>query len=109
MLPDVKNRQHLITLHKSAKKSGLDLHQYNDMKRQVAEIEHDLRRLRDPLYMHLPAPPPKSATYSQTEIETSKKLKATLQDNEALGRKPNAITKLSNLLESATKRLKKQK
>lgn len=75
LLPDVKDRQHLITLHKAAKKAGINLAEYNDIKRQIAEIEHDLRRLRDPLYMHLPAPPPKSKTYSATEIALSKKQK----------------------------------
>uniref|UniRef100_A0AAG5DGK6 Calcium uniporter protein n=2 Tax=Anopheles atroparvus TaxID=41427 RepID=A0AAG5DGK6_ANOAO len=75
LLPDVKDRQHLITLHKAAKKAGINLAEYNDIKRQIAEIEHDLRRLRDPLYMHLPAAPPKSKTYSATEIALSKKQK----------------------------------
>ncbi|XP_058054842.1 calcium uniporter protein, mitochondrial [Anopheles bellator] len=73
LLPDVKDRQHLITLHKAAKKAGINLAEYNDIKRQIAEIEHDLRRLRDPLYMHLPAPPPKSRTFSASEIANSKK------------------------------------
>uniref|UniRef100_A0A2M4CJ22 Calcium uniporter protein n=1 Tax=Anopheles darlingi TaxID=43151 RepID=A0A2M4CJ22_ANODA len=73
MLPDVKDRQHLITLHKAAKKAGVNLAEYNDIKRQIAEIEHDLRRLRDPLYMHLPAPPPKTRTFSASEIAFSKK------------------------------------
>uniref|UniRef100_A0A182NKB6 Calcium uniporter protein n=1 Tax=Anopheles dirus TaxID=7168 RepID=A0A182NKB6_9DIPT len=73
LLPDVKDRQHLITLHKAAKKAGVNLAEYNDIKRQIAEIEHDLRRLRDPLYMHLPAPPPKSKTFSASEIAFAKK------------------------------------
>ncbi|XP_049299339.1 calcium uniporter protein, mitochondrial [Anopheles funestus] len=81
LLPDVKDRQHLITLHKAAKKAGINLAEYNDIKRQIAEIEHDLRRLRDPLYMHLPAPPPKTKTFSASEIAFAKKqqLKATLE------------------------------
>lgn len=80
LLPDVKDRQHLITLHKAAKKAGVNLAEYNDIKRQIAEIEHDLRRLRDPLYMHLPAPPPKTKTFSASEIAFAKKqqLKASL-------------------------------
>ncbi|XP_050074711.1 calcium uniporter protein, mitochondrial [Anopheles maculipalpis] len=73
LLPDVKDRQHLITLHKAAKKAGVNLAEYNDIKRQIAEIEHDLRRLRDPLYMHLPAPPPKTKTFSASEIAFAKK------------------------------------
>lgn len=75
LLPDIKDRQQLIALHKSAKKSGLDLAQYNNLKREIAVIENDIRRLRDPLCLHLPAPPVKSPTYSETEITTAKKIK----------------------------------
>ncbi|XP_053674533.1 calcium uniporter protein, mitochondrial, partial [Anopheles nili] len=83
MLPDVKDRQHLITLHKAAKKAGVNLAEYNDIKRQIAEIEYDLRRLRDPLYMHLPASPPKSLTYSQSEITSAKKARIAAADGTA--------------------------
>lgn len=104
MLPDVKDRQHLITLHKQAKKVGLDLNQYNDIKREIAEIEFDLRRLNDPLYKNLPIFPPKSPNFSQTEIETSKKLKALLSDAK---NQKGSLGKITNILEAATKRLKK--
>lgn len=107
MLPDVKDRQHLITLHKAAKKVGLNLEQYNDIKREIAEIEYDLRRLQDPLYKNLPSTPPKVSVYSATEIESSKKLKKFLKDQKLLGHKSNTLEKLTNILESATKRLKK--
>lgn len=96
----------MITLHKAAKKTGLDLDQYNEIKREIAEIEHDLRRLNDPLYKNLPAIPPKTQNYSQTEIESSKKLKAILADAESLRRK-GSLEKITNILEAATKRLKK--
>lgn len=82
---------------------------YNDVKREIAEIEYDLRRLKDPLYKDLNLTPPKSSTYSATEIETSKKLKAFLSDNHLLGRKSNTLEKLTNILESASKRLKDKK
>lgn len=49
ILPEVKDRQYLITLHKRAKKVGLDLDRYNQVKEQIYTIESDLRRLRDPL------------------------------------------------------------
>jgi calcium uniporter protein, mitochondrial len=97
----------LITLHKSAKKLGLDLIQYNDIKRQIAEIEHDLRRLNDPLYKNLPAFPPKTPNFSQTEIESSKKLKTLLADAAQLKGGKSSLEKITNILESATKRLKK--
>ncbi|KAK6641496.1 hypothetical protein RUM44_013208 [Polyplax serrata] len=54
ILPDVKDRQYLITMHKRAKKVGLDLERYNIIKEQIYGIEYDLRRLRDPLQVHLP-------------------------------------------------------
>lgn len=107
ILPDVKDRQHLITLHKTAKKLGLDINKYNDIKREIAEIEHDLRRLNDPLYKNLPANPPKTPNFSQTEIESSKKLKEILSDAKQLKGGKGTLEKITNILESATKRLKK--
>lgn len=106
ILPDVKDRNHLISLHKAAKKAGLDLDQYNDIKREIAEIEFDLRRLKDPLYKNLPATPPKLSSYSATEIASAKKLKSTLADYKLLAQKSNSLEKLRNIVESATKRLK---
>jgi hypothetical protein len=50
----VKDRQHLIVLHKRARKVGLDLDRYNRLKDGVSQIEADIRRLRDPLQLHLP-------------------------------------------------------
>lgn len=54
ILADVKDRQFLVTFHKRAKKIGLDVHRYNEVKDSIAQLEHDLRRLRDPLFIHLP-------------------------------------------------------
>nr|CAD7427298.1 unnamed protein product [Timema monikensis] len=54
ILPDVKDRQHLIIFHKRARKVGLDIQRYNELKDNVSKIEADLRRLRDPLHIHLP-------------------------------------------------------
>lgn len=59
ILEDVRDRQYLIAMHKKAKKQGLDLLKYNALRRQIVEIEEDLRRLRDPLYLHVPAAPKK--------------------------------------------------
>jgi exonuclease VII small subunit len=53
-MPDVKDRQHLIILHKRARKVGLDLERYNQLKDSVSQIEADIKRLRDPLHLHLP-------------------------------------------------------
>ncbi|XP_046753279.1 calcium uniporter protein, mitochondrial isoform X2 [Diprion similis] len=49
LLPDVRDRQHLLILHKKARKLGLDLNQYNVLKEQSSELETKLQRLRDPL------------------------------------------------------------
>lgn len=54
VLTDVKDRQHLLTLHKKAKKLGLDLNQYNQLKDQISKVELDLKKLRNPLKLRLP-------------------------------------------------------
>ncbi|KAJ9573900.1 hypothetical protein L9F63_008699, partial [Diploptera punctata] len=64
LLPDVKDRQHLIILHKRARKVGLDLERYNELKDSIARIESDIRRLRDPLQLHLP---PNHPPYDKTK------------------------------------------
>lgn len=86
---------------------GLDLNQYNDIKREIAEVEHDLRRLSDPLYKNLPAFPPKTPNFSQTEIATSKKLKALLADASNVKNEKGALEKITKILDAATRRLKK--
>lgn len=48
-MPDVRDRQYLITVHKKARKSGLDLYAYNQLKDQMASVQTDLARLKDPL------------------------------------------------------------
>ncbi|XP_039293368.1 calcium uniporter protein, mitochondrial isoform X1 [Nilaparvata lugens] len=65
LLPDVRDRQHLITLHKRANKIGLDVTRYNSLKDEIARIEHDLARLRDPLHLHVP-PPSTAAGFPST-------------------------------------------
>ncbi|CAL8114032.1 unnamed protein product [Orchesella dallaii] len=54
VLPDVRDREYLITFHKNAKKVGFDVDKYNVLKDQIYKIETDLHRLRDPLALHLP-------------------------------------------------------
>ncbi|XP_013114539.1 calcium uniporter protein, mitochondrial isoform X2 [Stomoxys calcitrans] len=53
-IPEVKDRHYLLTLYKRAKKRNFDVESYNSLRRQIAEIEYDLRRLRDPLNLQLP-------------------------------------------------------
>ncbi|XP_055932372.1 calcium uniporter protein, mitochondrial-like [Argiope bruennichi] len=59
VLPDVNDRQTLFGFHKFARKSGLDVQRYNNLKDSIAQVEEDLRRLRDPLQLHLPIKEPR--------------------------------------------------
>ena len=52
ILNDVRDREFLLYFHKKAKKVGLDVAKYNELKDSVARIEADLKRLRDPLRIH---------------------------------------------------------
>ncbi|XP_005096639.1 calcium uniporter protein, mitochondrial [Aplysia californica] len=54
IFPDARDRQFLIKFYKLAKKEDLDVDKYNELREAITEAEHDLRRLRDPLQMHLP-------------------------------------------------------
>ncbi|KAJ8926684.1 hypothetical protein NQ314_020899 [Rhamnusium bicolor] len=49
VLQDVRDRQHLLIIHKQAKKLGLDLNQYNMLKQEAASIQYVLKKLRHPL------------------------------------------------------------
>uniref|UniRef100_A0A7M4ETR6 Calcium uniporter protein n=1 Tax=Crocodylus porosus TaxID=8502 RepID=A0A7M4ETR6_CROPO len=52
--PDARDRQYLLFFHKGAKKTRFDLEKYNQLKDAIAQAELDLKRLRDPLQIHLP-------------------------------------------------------
>ncbi|CAG9768424.1 unnamed protein product [Ceutorhynchus assimilis] len=54
VLNDVRNRQHLIMMHKKAKKTGVDLTKYNQLKAEIYKRENTLKKLRNPLKLHLP-------------------------------------------------------
>ncbi|KAK8771375.1 hypothetical protein V5799_025381 [Amblyomma americanum] len=54
VLPEVRDRQFLISFYKFARRQGMDVSRYNDLRQELAEIEEELRRLRDPLQKHLP-------------------------------------------------------
>lgn len=51
---EVKDRQHLLSIHGNAKKEGVDISKYNELKEASAKLEYDIRRLRDPLQLHVP-------------------------------------------------------
>uniref|UniRef100_T1IW70 Calcium uniporter protein n=1 Tax=Strigamia maritima TaxID=126957 RepID=T1IW70_STRMM len=71
ILTDVKDREYLISFHKRAKKIGLDVHRYNELKDAIAKVERDLSRLRDPLFLHLPQ---LSGTKNEPSDEPTNKL-----------------------------------
>lgn len=50
----MRNRQHLLIVHKKAKKTGFDLNQYNMLKQESARIQYLLKKLRNPLKLKLP-------------------------------------------------------
>lgn len=50
-LPEVKDRQFLIAVHKKAKKLGFDINRYNQLRDEAYTIESNIRRLRDPIKM----------------------------------------------------------
>jgi len=54
VFPDVTDREFLLSIHRNAKKHDLDIIRYNDLRDKISEAEYDLRRLRDPLQLHLP-------------------------------------------------------
>lgn len=55
LLPDVRDRQFLLTFHKRAKRDVWDVDRYNDLRDNIVAVERDLRRLRDPLHLRLSA------------------------------------------------------
>ncbi|XP_018426899.1 PREDICTED: calcium uniporter protein, mitochondrial [Nanorana parkeri] len=54
MYVDASDRQFLLFFHKAAKKERFDVIEYNRLKDAIARAELDLKRLRDPLQLHLP-------------------------------------------------------
>ncbi|XP_037321797.1 calcium uniporter protein, mitochondrial [Pungitius pungitius] len=52
--PDARDRQYLLFFHKGAKRTRFDIDKYNQLKGDIAEVELDLKRLRDPLQLQLP-------------------------------------------------------
>ncbi|KAG8552006.1 hypothetical protein GDO81_004374 [Engystomops pustulosus] len=52
--PEATDRQYLNFFHKTSRKTGFNYLEYNRLKDDIAQVELDLKRLRDPLQMHLP-------------------------------------------------------
>lgn len=101
-MPEVKDRQYLITMYKKAQKQGFDIEQYNVLRRQLAEVEHDLQRLRDPLYFRYA----NATTVGPSSITTKEgKTISALQNaaTPALTQK----SKIATILEAASKKFQK--
>ena len=64
LLPDVRDRQYLLTFHKKAKKDEWDVSRYNALLDGIRSVEGELARLRDPLHLRLP--PSITAKYAAT-------------------------------------------
>lgn len=47
LLPDVRDRQWLLSFHKKAKKNEWDVNRYNALKEGVNRVELELGKLRD--------------------------------------------------------------
>ena len=54
-MPDVRDREFLLTFHRRADKHELDVTKYSELRDKIVETQFDLHRLRDPLQLHLPA------------------------------------------------------
>ncbi|XP_017876586.1 calcium uniporter protein, mitochondrial isoform X2 [Ceratina calcarata] len=78
MLPDVLSRRQLITLHKRAKKMGIDLNQYNLLKDRAYELETTLKIIRGPLYEH------------QKKMEQKKREKSKSSSSSSSSRSPSS-------------------
>ncbi|XP_067122239.1 calcium uniporter protein, mitochondrial [Centruroides vittatus] len=66
-LPDVCDRQSLKLFHKTAGKTKLNVQKYNELKNEIALIEDDLKRLRDPMHLHLPIKEPTKFKFKDNE------------------------------------------
>lgn len=55
--PEVKDRQFLHYFYRGARKKQFNVDRYNELKDELAQVEEDLRRLRDPTELQLPLEP----------------------------------------------------
>lgn len=111
-MPEVKDRQFLIAVHKKAKKKGFDVVRYNQLKEEAHGIESDLRRIHDPLYIrHSPTSAGKFTSLSG--LAASGATKEQLIDM-ALSKNPGDLSakkplteRLASILQTTAQKLKK--
>lgn len=103
-MPEVKDRQYLITMYKKAQKQGFDIEQYNILRRQLAEVEHDLRRLRDPLYFRYA----NASTVGPSTI-VDKECQGSVPNQLPVGAftKPSQKSRIAAIIDEAAKKLQK--
>lgn len=66
--PSASDRQRLVTFHKKAKKHRWDVDRYNKLQQDINSLEADLRKIRDPLQMHV------SSLSNNKKVETKTSL-----------------------------------
>lgn len=110
----MKDRQYLLSLYKKAKKKGLDINKYNTLKQQIADVEYDLRRLHDPLYLRMSPNATNSYKIDGLHVKHFKRNKTNvtsvsqLADFAAEDVKPtNSFGNLTEILKAATKKFQK--
>lgn len=54
MYADAKDRHFLFSLYRAAAREGFNIPHYNQLKEELAGVESDLRRLRNPIQLQLP-------------------------------------------------------
>ena len=47
LLPDVRDRQYLLSFHQKARKNEWDVHKYNTLKDGITRVEMELAKLQD--------------------------------------------------------------
>ncbi|VDO05158.1 unnamed protein product [Rodentolepis nana] len=67
--PEVFDREYLKTFYKGAAAQGFDVERYNDLRDSLAQLQSDLKRLRDPLYVNLPLQQTKYLVKEDVEVE----------------------------------------
>lgn len=64
-------------MHKKAKKTGVDLIKYNQLKSEIHKIEYKLKKLRNPLKLHLNKSSPVASAESEDAQATPETASAT--------------------------------
>ncbi|CAJ1052402.1 calcium uniporter protein%2C mitochondrial-like [Xyrichtys novacula] len=57
LYPEAKDRQFLHYFYKGASKNKFNINRYNELKDELAQVEEDLKRLREPTQLQLPLEP----------------------------------------------------